>query len=81
MTTPTRSDLVAAFYVALATADPTDPAAVIQAAAEVVLPEEENRSHADGAYAFFRFVQRRCTRAQLLALADAIHPGEERGNG
>jgi hypothetical protein len=91
MTTPTRSDLVAAFYVALATADPTDPAAVIRAAVEVVLPEEEDlplyapvSGLHQGLYAarleFFKQLQRDRTRAQLLALADAIQPWEVQAN-
>jgi hypothetical protein len=76
MTTPTRSDLVAAFYAALATADPTDPAAVIRAAVEVVLPEEEDLPRA-AQLDFFKQLQRDRTRAQLLVLADALQPWEE----
>jgi hypothetical protein len=63
---PTRGDLRAAFAAALADADPTDPAAVIRAAAEVVLPEPpyQGRCHP---------VTMR-HRAQLLTLADAVQP-------
>jgi hypothetical protein len=68
---PARADLLAAFAAALADADPTDPAAAIRAAVEVVLPEPPHggRCHP---------VTMR-HRAQLLALADAVQPWPAEG--
>ncbi len=74
------ADLRAAFQAALDTADPADPAAVIRAAVEVVLPEEEDLPRA-AQLDFFKQLQRDRTRAQLLALADAIQPREEQADG
>lgn len=66
------TDLRAAFQAALAATDPTDPAAAIRAAVEVVLPEPPNRGRCHP-------VSMR-HRAQFLALADAIQQGEGQAN-
>ena len=65
MPIPARSDLRAAFAKALAQqANPTDPAAVIRAAMDVVLPERQSL----GLCLHLRH--------EFLVLADAIQGGE-----
>jgi hypothetical protein len=92
MIIPTPDDLRAAFQAALSTTDTTDPAAVIRAAVEVVLPEEKERCALDfandfhldlelAANRFLKYCERRYTRAQFLALADALQPWEEQADG
>lgn len=82
------TDLRAAFQAALATADPADPAAVIRAAVDVVLPEEEDLPRYVTVSEcpigltndYLRQSQRRRTRAKFLALADAIQQVEGRAD-